>query len=210
MPNSSPAFAGEGDQAKPGGGVLPAPKEPLHRAARGPPPPEIRGRNSLERHQRRGDPAFLAAQQAPDAGGGAAVHHFKADAARVERLAQRARRMGEARTGAQQQEFGRGVEGEERLESGDAELGQRRRVPLGRAERSKKQGPIDSLVDREAPARKAPDDGAPGQRRRGRSGPFHMLSLRLVTRSAPPGPLAVFGRKLSPLTRSHTRIGEEM
>src|SRR4051812_1447174 len=43
--NSSPAFAGEGDQAKPGGGVLPASEEPLHHASRGPPPPGIRGRN---------------------------------------------------------------------------------------------------------------------------------------------------------------------
>jgi cytochrome c-type biogenesis protein CcmF len=43
--NSSPAFAGEGDQAKPGGGGLPASEEPLHRASRGPPPPEIRGRS---------------------------------------------------------------------------------------------------------------------------------------------------------------------
>jgi competence protein ComEC len=43
--NSSPRFLGEGDHAKHGGGVLPAPKEPLHRASRGPPPPEIRGRN---------------------------------------------------------------------------------------------------------------------------------------------------------------------
>jgi len=42
---SSPAFAGEGDQAKPGGGVLLHPEEPLHHASRGPPPPEIRGRN---------------------------------------------------------------------------------------------------------------------------------------------------------------------
>jgi cytochrome c-type biogenesis protein CcmF len=43
--NSSPAFAGEGDQAKPGGGVLPEPEEPLHRTSCGPPPPEMRGRN---------------------------------------------------------------------------------------------------------------------------------------------------------------------
>jgi hypothetical protein len=38
-PYSSPAFAGEGDQAKPGGGVLSDSEEPLHRAWRGPPPP---------------------------------------------------------------------------------------------------------------------------------------------------------------------------
>ena len=42
---SSPRFLGKGDHAKHGGGVLPAPEEPLHRASRGPPPPEIRGRN---------------------------------------------------------------------------------------------------------------------------------------------------------------------
>src|SRR4051812_44852174 len=45
--NSSPAIAGEGDQAKPGGGVLPASEEPLHHPSGGPPPPEIRGRNFL-------------------------------------------------------------------------------------------------------------------------------------------------------------------
>ena len=39
---------------------------------------------SAERHQRGGDPAALAAQQAPDAGGGAAVHHFEAHAPRFE------------------------------------------------------------------------------------------------------------------------------
>jgi len=43
--NSSPAFAGEGDQAKPGGGAFSDSEEPLHHATRGPPPPEIRGRN---------------------------------------------------------------------------------------------------------------------------------------------------------------------
>jgi cytochrome c-type biogenesis protein CcmF len=42
---SSPAFAGEGDQAKPGGGALSDSEVPLHHASRGPPPPEIRGRN---------------------------------------------------------------------------------------------------------------------------------------------------------------------
>ncbi|HEX6375226.1 MAG TPA: error-prone DNA polymerase [Allosphingosinicella sp.] len=36
--NSSPGFPGEGDQAKPGGGVLPAPQEPLHRLRRSPSP----------------------------------------------------------------------------------------------------------------------------------------------------------------------------
>jgi cytochrome c-type biogenesis protein CcmF len=43
--NSSPALAGEGDHPKDGGGDLPAPEEPLHRASRGPPPQEILGRN---------------------------------------------------------------------------------------------------------------------------------------------------------------------
>src|SRR5687768_14992834 len=43
--NSSPAFAGEGDQAKPGGGDLSDSEEPLNHASRGPPSPEIRGRN---------------------------------------------------------------------------------------------------------------------------------------------------------------------
>ncbi len=43
--NSSPAFAGEGDQAEPGGGVLQRLEEPLHRTSCGPPPPEIRGGN---------------------------------------------------------------------------------------------------------------------------------------------------------------------
>ena len=43
---SSPAFAGEGNQAKPGGGVLrSALKGPSTELQRGPPPPEIRGRN---------------------------------------------------------------------------------------------------------------------------------------------------------------------
>jgi error-prone DNA polymerase len=36
--NSSPGFPGEGDQAKPGGGVLPASEEPLHRLRRSPSP----------------------------------------------------------------------------------------------------------------------------------------------------------------------------
>ena len=36
--NSSPGFPGEGDQAKPGGGVLAAPEEPLHRLRRSPSP----------------------------------------------------------------------------------------------------------------------------------------------------------------------------
>jgi competence protein ComEC len=43
--NSSPGFPGEGDHAKHGGGVPPAPEGPLHRASRGPPPREIPGRN---------------------------------------------------------------------------------------------------------------------------------------------------------------------
>jgi competence protein ComEC len=43
--NSSPAFAGEGDRAKRGGGVLRSRKEPLHQASPGPPPREISGRN---------------------------------------------------------------------------------------------------------------------------------------------------------------------
>src|SRR3954462_2513316 len=43
--NSSLRFRGEGDQAKPGGGGLLSPEEPLHRATRGPPPPKNRGRN---------------------------------------------------------------------------------------------------------------------------------------------------------------------
>jgi ubiquinone/menaquinone biosynthesis C-methylase UbiE len=43
---SSPAFAGEGDHAKHGGGVLRSREEPLHRATRGPPPPRNRGRIS--------------------------------------------------------------------------------------------------------------------------------------------------------------------
>ncbi|HEX8620720.1 MAG TPA: heme lyase CcmF/NrfE family subunit [Allosphingosinicella sp.] len=42
---SSPAFAGEGDHAQHGGGVLSDSEEPLHRALRGPPPQEILGRN---------------------------------------------------------------------------------------------------------------------------------------------------------------------
>jgi cytochrome c-type biogenesis protein CcmF len=42
---SSPAFAGEGDHAKHGGGSLPDSEEPLHRASRNPPPREISGRN---------------------------------------------------------------------------------------------------------------------------------------------------------------------
>ncbi|MGA9583366.1 MAG: ComEC/Rec2 family competence protein [Allosphingosinicella sp.] len=42
---SSPRFLGEGDHAKHGGGVLQASEEPLHRASRGHPPPENRGRN---------------------------------------------------------------------------------------------------------------------------------------------------------------------
>ena len=44
-PESSPAFAGEGEQAKPGGGVLPDSEEPLRRASHDPPPREIPGRN---------------------------------------------------------------------------------------------------------------------------------------------------------------------
>ena len=43
-PQSSPAFAGEGDHPKGGGGAPCDSEEPLHRASRGPPPPEIRGR----------------------------------------------------------------------------------------------------------------------------------------------------------------------
>jgi cytochrome c-type biogenesis protein CcmF len=43
--NSSPAFAGEGDHAKHGGGALSDSKEPLHRPSGGPPPREIAGRN---------------------------------------------------------------------------------------------------------------------------------------------------------------------
>ena len=43
----------------------------------------------LERHQRGGDPAALAAEQAPGAGGGAAVHRLDADAARLERARRR-------------------------------------------------------------------------------------------------------------------------
>ncbi|HEX8308539.1 MAG TPA: heme lyase CcmF/NrfE family subunit [Allosphingosinicella sp.] len=43
--NSSPAFAGEGDHAKHGGGALSDSEEPLHHAPRGPPPREIAGRN---------------------------------------------------------------------------------------------------------------------------------------------------------------------
>ncbi|MFN3387968.1 MAG: glycosyltransferase [Allosphingosinicella sp.] len=39
---------------------------------------------SGQRHQRGGDPASFAAQQAPDAGGGAAVHHLEPDAARLQ------------------------------------------------------------------------------------------------------------------------------
>jgi cytochrome c-type biogenesis protein CcmF len=42
---SSSAFAGEGDQAKPGGGVPTDSEDSLHRASRGPPPREISGRN---------------------------------------------------------------------------------------------------------------------------------------------------------------------
>ncbi|HEX8468417.1 MAG TPA: sugar transferase [Allosphingosinicella sp.] len=42
---SSPAFAGKGDHAKHGGGALTESEKPLHRAPRGPPPPESRGRN---------------------------------------------------------------------------------------------------------------------------------------------------------------------
>ena len=43
---SSPRFRGEGDQAKPGGGVLRRPrKEPLHRPSGGPPPRKNPGRN---------------------------------------------------------------------------------------------------------------------------------------------------------------------
>jgi 23S rRNA pseudouridine2605 synthase len=42
---SSPRFCGEGDQAKPGGGVLRRPrKEPLHRPSGGPPPRQRPGR----------------------------------------------------------------------------------------------------------------------------------------------------------------------
>jgi cytochrome c-type biogenesis protein CcmF len=44
--SSSPAFAGEGDHAEHGGGVLAASEESLHHATRGPPPREIAGRNS--------------------------------------------------------------------------------------------------------------------------------------------------------------------
>jgi competence protein ComEC len=43
--NPSQRFLGEGDHAKYGGGALPDSEEPLHRASRGPPPREIRGRN---------------------------------------------------------------------------------------------------------------------------------------------------------------------
>jgi cytochrome c-type biogenesis protein CcmF len=43
--NSSPAFAGEGDHAKHGGGALAESEEPLHRASGGAPPREIAGRN---------------------------------------------------------------------------------------------------------------------------------------------------------------------
>jgi hypothetical protein len=46
--NSSPAFAGEGDRTKCGGGVLSESEEPLHQPPAGPPPPEIRGRNENE------------------------------------------------------------------------------------------------------------------------------------------------------------------
>jgi len=53
--SSSPAFAGEGDQAKPGGGALLALKKPLHRASRGPPPPENRGRRKADELKVGGD-----------------------------------------------------------------------------------------------------------------------------------------------------------
>ncbi len=43
---SSPAFAGEGDHAKHGGGATSGPKRPLHQPSAGPPPPESRGRIS--------------------------------------------------------------------------------------------------------------------------------------------------------------------
>ena len=42
-------------------------------------------RISGQLHQRGGDPSLLAAQQAPDPGGGAAVHHLEPDPARIER-----------------------------------------------------------------------------------------------------------------------------
>src|SRR5687767_810108 len=44
---SSPAFAGEGDHAKHGGGGTSAPGEPLHQPSAGRPPPAIRGRIKL-------------------------------------------------------------------------------------------------------------------------------------------------------------------
>jgi hypothetical protein len=46
--DSSPAFAGEGDQPKAGGGVLGTREEPFHRPAGGPPPREIPGRKEGE------------------------------------------------------------------------------------------------------------------------------------------------------------------
>src|SRR4051794_30640256 len=44
--NSSPAFAGEGDQAKLGGGALAESEEPLHHPSGGPPPRQMSARNS--------------------------------------------------------------------------------------------------------------------------------------------------------------------
>src|SRR5688572_17052818 len=70
--HSSPGFPGEGDQAKPGGGVLAASEEPLHRASRGPPPREISGRNY--------GVAISTRPPAAQSGGGAGHDHEGAEA----------------------------------------------------------------------------------------------------------------------------------
>src|SRR4051812_32541368 len=65
---SSPAFAGEGDQLKAGGGAFRS-AIPLHRATRGPPPPVIRGRiRCLEPHLQPDEAAAVVAALAAERG----------------------------------------------------------------------------------------------------------------------------------------------
>src|SRR4051812_29055344 len=88
---------------------------------------------SAQGHEGGGDPAAFAAQQAPGAGGGAAVHRLDADALRLERADEWAGREGERWARAEQEEFRWAFKGEERFELLDGQAGCRpRRRPAGR------------------------------------------------------------------------------
>ena len=123
------------------------------------------GAGPLERHQRRGDPAALAAQQAPGAGGGAAVHRLDADPARLERGDEGARREGHGARRCR----GAGIRARDRAPSsgstcGRLERGERRRVPRRRPLRGQQHAFVDARRRSGSRARQSP--GRAARRRR--------------------------------------------